>query len=170
MPGSDRLRPLPLVRRAGGDRSVACPEHRGPCDRTVSGAPAPTISHELRRNASTRSYHLEYRAWLAQWHAERRARRPQTAKLVAHDRLREYVQDRLAGTVAHATDGRAVATDGGAVAGPQVPPWQGRNRPRRQDRRRATAWSPERISRRTPAETLNEHLPSLQEAGVATTN
>ncbi len=35
-----------------------------------------TISHELRRNASTRTYRLDYRASVAQWHAERRARRP----------------------------------------------------------------------------------------------
>jgi hypothetical protein len=31
---------------------------------------------ELRRNTSTRSYTLDYRASLAQWHAERRARLP----------------------------------------------------------------------------------------------
>jgi IS30 family transposase len=35
-----------------------------------------TISRELRRNAATRSGGLEYRATTAQWHAERRARRP----------------------------------------------------------------------------------------------
>ena len=35
-----------------------------------------TISRELRRNASTRTNRLEYRASLAQWHAERRGRRP----------------------------------------------------------------------------------------------
>jgi hypothetical protein len=81
-----------------------------------------TISRELRRNASTRTYHLEYRASLAQWHAERRAQRPKTAKLVANERLHEYVQDRLAGTVVHAMDGQV-------VEGPQVPPWQGRNKP-----------------------------------------
>ncbi|KAB2588706.1 IS30 family transposase [Streptomyces arboris] len=100
-----------------------------------------TISRELRRNASTRSYHLEYRASLAQWHAERRAQRPKPAKLVADERLREYVQDRQAGNVVHALDGRV-------VEGPQVPPWQGRNKPRRQDRRWATSWSPEQISQR----------------------
>lgn len=100
-----------------------------------------TISRELRRNASTRSYHLEYRASLAQWHAERRAQRPKTAKLVANERLHDYVQDRLAGTVVHAMDGQI-------VAGPRVSPWKGRNKPRRQDRLWATAWSPEQISQR----------------------
>jgi DNA-binding CsgD family transcriptional regulator len=59
-----------------------------------------TISRELRRNASTRSYWLDYKASTAQWHAERRARRPKTAKLVDNDRLREYVQDKLSGTPA----------------------------------------------------------------------
>lgn len=54
--------------------------------------------------------------------AERRAQRPKPAKLVADERLREYVQDRLAGNVVHALDGRV-------VEGPQVAPWQGRNKP-----------------------------------------
>ena len=50
-----------------------------------------TISHELRRNASTRTVRLENKASTAQWHAERRARRPKVAKLATNDRLREYV-------------------------------------------------------------------------------
>ncbi|MFG2479790.1 IS30 family transposase [Streptomyces fagopyri] len=100
-----------------------------------------TVSRELRRNASTRTYRLEYRASLAQWHAGRRAQRPKTAKLVINQRLHDYVQDRLAGTVVDARHGRV-------VEGPQVRPWQGRNKPRRQDRRWATAWSPEQISQR----------------------
>ncbi len=100
-----------------------------------------TISRELRRNASTRTYHLEYRASLAQWHAERRAQRPKTAKLVANRLLHDYVQERLAGTLVQAVDGTT-------IEGPQVPPWKGRNKPRRQDRLWATAWSPEQISQR----------------------
>jgi transposase, IS30 family len=47
-----------------------------------------TISRELRRNASTRTFRLEYKATIAQWHAERRARRPKVAKLATNDRLR----------------------------------------------------------------------------------
>jgi transposase-like protein len=39
-----------------------------------------TISRELRRNAATRSSRLEYRASSAQWHADRRARRPKPAQ------------------------------------------------------------------------------------------
>ena len=46
-----------------------------------------TISRELRRNAATRSGGLEYRATTAQWHADRRARRPKVAKLAANDAL-----------------------------------------------------------------------------------
>ncbi|MBT2385115.1 hypothetical protein J7E86_16305 [Streptomyces sp. ISL-11] len=84
---------------------------------------------------------MEYRASLAPWHAERRAQRQKTAKLVANERLHDYVQDRLAGTVAHAMDGQI-------VEGPQVPPWKGRNKPQRQDRLWVTAWSPEQISQR----------------------
>jgi IS30 family transposase len=81
-----------------------------------------------------------YRASGAQWKAELVARRPKTAKLAADERLREYVQDRLAGKVRR--------PDGTAVAGPAVKAWKGRNKPRRQDRRWATAWSPEQISAR----------------------
>jgi hypothetical protein len=55
-----------------------------------------TISRELRRNAATRGGTLDYRASVAQWKAELLAQRPKTAKLVANERLREYVQERLA--------------------------------------------------------------------------
>jgi IS30 family transposase len=98
-----------------------------------------TISRELRRNASTRSHATPYRASTAQWHAERRASRPKVAKLATNDRLREYVQDRLAGTIAR--------PDGELVAGPEVR-FIGRRHGRRQDRRWAKAWSPEQISNR----------------------
>ena len=70
------------------------------------------------------------------------ARRPKTAKLVADERLREYVQERLAGEV-HRPDG-----DAGGRAGHGA--WKGRNKPRRQDRRWVTAWSPEQIAERLP--------------------
>jgi transposase, IS30 family len=45
-----------------------------------------TISRELRRNAATRGGKLGYRATVAQWKAERVARRPKTAKLAENDR------------------------------------------------------------------------------------
>jgi IS30 family transposase len=100
---------------------------------------ASTISRELRRNAATRGGKLEYRATTAQWHADRRAKRPKVAKLVANDALRLYVQERLAGVIANAR--------GAPVAGPTVR-WIGRRHGRRQDRRWAKAWSPEQIANR----------------------
>jgi IS30 family transposase len=105
------------------------------------GRAASTISRELRRNASTRSGGLEYRATTAQWHAERSARRPRSAKLALDPTLRAYVQERLAGMV--------IAPSGAAMAGPSVS-WTGRRHGRRQARRWARAWSPEQIARRLP--------------------
>ena len=102
-----------------------------------------TISRELRRNASTRTWRLDYRASTAQWHAERRARRPKVSKLAANERLREYVQERLAGVIR--------APDGRPVPGP-VTTFSGRRHGPRQDRRWATCWSPEQIARRLPAD------------------
>src|SRR5215472_7867283 len=64
-----------------------------------------TISRELRRNAGTRSGSLTYRASTAQWHADRRGRRPKPAKLATNPELRRYVQDRLSGEVKR-PDGR----------------------------------------------------------------
>ena len=101
-----------------------------------------TISRELRRNASTRTYRLDYRATLAQWHAERRGRRPKVAKLIGNDRLREYVQDRLSGAL-H-------SRDGATVLGPPAPKWQGRGKPHRGDRRWVQGWSPQQIANRLP--------------------
>jgi len=66
--------------------------------RALNRAPS-TISRELRRNAATRSGSLEYRATTAQWHSDRSARRPKTAKLAANAALQYYVQDRLAGLI-----------------------------------------------------------------------
>jgi IS30 family transposase len=99
-----------------------------------------TISRELRRNAATRGGTLDYRASVAQWKAELLAQRPKTAKLVANERLREYVQERLSGQVCR--------LDGIPVPGPVTAQWKGRNKPHRGDRRWVTAWSPEQISHR----------------------
>lgn len=98
-----------------------------------------TISRELRRNAATRSGGFEYRATTAQWHAERRAKRPKPAKLTTNPALRRYVQDRLSGAVKR--------PDGTAVEGPDVK-WNHRRQGRRKDRRWACSWSPEQISNR----------------------
>jgi len=103
-----------------------------------------TISAELRRNAATRGGKLEYRASVAQWKAQQAAKRPKTAKLAGNDRLRGWVQERLAGHVRRA--------DGTVVDGPVTPAWKGLNKPHRQDRRWVTAWSPEQISNRLRVE------------------
>jgi hypothetical protein len=103
------------------------------------GRASSTISRELRRNASTHSNELAYRATTAQWHAERRASRPKVSRLAANDRLRNYVQDRLAGQIAR--------PDGELVPGPTVR-FIGRRHGRRADRRWAKSWSPEQISNR----------------------
>ncbi|SDS53307.1 Transposase and inactivated derivatives, IS30 family [Microterricola viridarii] len=99
-----------------------------------------TVSRELRRNAATRGGTQEYRALAAQWKAQQAAKRPKAAKLATNDRLREYVQEHLAGNVRR--------PDGTIVLGPEPPAWKGLNKPHRQDRRWATAWSPEQISHR----------------------
>jgi IS30 family transposase len=104
------------------------------------GRDAGTISRELRRNAATRGGKREYRATVAQWKAQQAAKRPKTAKLVSNPRLREYVQDRLSGSVRR--------PDGTVVTGPEPPAWKGLNKPHRADRRWATAWSPEQIAHR----------------------
>jgi IS30 family transposase len=98
-----------------------------------------TISRELRRNAATRPDSSGYRAIAAQWHADRRARRPKVAKLAANEALRSYVQDRLAGLITR--------PDGTEVPGPTVR-FIGRRHGRRQDRRWGKSWSPEQISHR----------------------
>jgi IS30 family transposase len=98
-----------------------------------------TISREMRRNAATRGGKLVYRAVIAQWHRDRCACRPKTAKLAANDQLRQYVQDRLAAVI---------CTRGGRLVPGPATTWNGRNKARRQDRRWATSWSPAQIAHR----------------------
>ena len=107
--------------------------------RRIGRDPA-TISRELRRNAATRGGKSEYRASVAQWKAQQAGKRPKTAKLMDNDRLRENVQQRLAGSVRR--------PDGTTVKGPRTPTWKGLNKPHRQDRRWSVAWSPQQISQR----------------------
>jgi hypothetical protein len=72
---------------------------------------ASTISRELRRNAAARASNRGYLATTAQWKAEIVAKRPKEAKLATNPRLREYVQERLAGNVRR--------PDGTIVPGPR---------------------------------------------------
>jgi hypothetical protein len=99
---------------------IALPRAQGHGMREIArrlGRATSTISRELRRNAATRGGGLDYRATTAQWHADRSARRPKPARLAVNPALRQYVQDRLAGTVA-APDGAAVHGPGRDVEGP----------------------------------------------------
>jgi IS30 family transposase len=105
--------------------------------RRIGRSPS-TISRELIRNAATRSGYVEYRATTAQWHAERRARRPKIAKLASNEALRKYVQDRLGGKITN---------EAGKHVGPQLS-WSRRRHGRRQDRSWATSWSPQQIANR----------------------
>jgi IS30 family transposase len=118
-----------LKAKGCGVREIARQTNRSPS----------TISRELRRNAATRVGSSGYRAIAAQWHADRRARRPKVAKLAANENLRTYVQDRLSGLITR--------PDGTEVPGPTVR-FVGRRHGRRQDRRWGKAWSPEQISNR----------------------
>ena len=118
-----------LLARGCGVREIAGRLGRSPS----------TISRELRRNAATRAGGFEYRATTAQWHADRRARRPKVAKLAANGELRKYVQDRLGGII--------TTPRGAATPGPEVR-WIGRRHGPREDRRWATSWSPEQIANR----------------------
>jgi IS30 family transposase len=121
---------IAILRAQGhGVRAIARQLDRPPC----------TISRELRRNAARRHSAPEYRATTAQWHADQSARRPKPAKLAVNPILRDYVQDRLAGMIA--------TPEGAHLVGPKVV-WKGRRAVHRQNRRWATAWSPEQISRR----------------------
>jgi hypothetical protein len=113
--------------------------HRRACDCPGARASTVEISRELRRNAATRGGKLEYRASVAQWKADLIAHRPKTAKLAANERLRDYVQDRLAAQVRR--------RDGTPVPGPATV-WKGLDKPHRRDRRWVTRWSPEQISHR----------------------
>ena len=121
---------IAILRAQGnGVRAIARQLDRPPC----------TISRELQRNAMRGHDAPEYRATTAQWRADRSARRPKPAKLAVNPILRDYVQDRLAGMIAR--------PDGSLLVGPKVV-WKGRRAVHRQNRRWATAWSPEQISRR----------------------
>ena len=118
-----------LKAKGCGVREIARQRNRSPS----------TISRELRRNAATRAGSSGYRAINAQWHADRRAKRPKVAKLAANEKLRDYVQDRLSGVITR--------PDGTEVPGPTVR-FIGRRHGPRQDRRWGKAWSPEQISNR----------------------
>lgn len=142
------MTPLPLAEPSGRYLSFAEREElallraRGLGVRAIAremGRDPGTISRELRRNVATRNGKVEYRATVAQWKAQTAAKRPKPSKLATNPRLREYVCERLSGGLKR--------PNGTASPGPATT-WKGLNKPHRADRRWATAWSPEQISRR----------------------
>jgi IS30 family transposase len=136
-----------LEAKGCGVREIARQTNRSPS----------TISRELRRNAATRAGSSGYRAIAAQWHADRRARRPKVAKLAANEKLRTYVQDRLSGLITR--------PDGTEVPGPTVR-FIGRRHGRRQDRRWAKAWSPEQISKRLQVDFPNDETMRISHEAI----
>jgi hypothetical protein len=125
---------------ARGDRDPKGEGLWGPRYRPAGGAfPVDDQPGVASHNAATRPDTSGYRAVTAQWHANRRTKRPKPAKLAANEKLRSYVQDRLAGVI--------TAPDGKEVPCPTVR-WIGRRHGRRQDRRWGKSWSPEQISNR----------------------
>ena len=109
--------------------------------REIGRSPS-TISRELRRNAATRGGKLEYRASVAQWQAELSApsarRRPSSRSTSG-----------CASTCRSVWPAQVRRPDGDGGARARRPGrGTGRNKPRRQDRRWASAWSPEQISGR----------------------
>jgi IS30 family transposase len=146
-PRCDADRPRAATCRFAEREDIALLRAQGTGVREVArriGRAASTVSRELRRNVATRGGQLQYRASVAQWKAERAARRSKSATLVENDRLRDYVADRLSGQVRR--------PDGTPEPCPATAAWKGRNKPRRHDRRWATAWSPEQIAHRLPVD------------------
>lgn len=80
---------------------------------------------------------------------------PQVSKLAANERLREYVQDRLAGVIS--------TPAGELVPGPEVR-FIGRRHGRRADRRWARSWSPEQIAGRLRIEFADDETMRVSHA------
>ena len=135
--------PVSVVRRARGDRDPACAAGAG-CARSPAGLVVRrrrsrgSCGATRRRAAAGSSIGPRPRSGMPSGALGGR----RSAKLAANDALRRYVQDRLAGTIAHAGR-RAGARPAGALD--RSPP----RSPRRTGAGRAS-WSPEQIANRLP--------------------
>ena len=111
--------------------------------RRLKRAPS-TISRELRRNASTRTYRLDYRPrpLTGMPSGVPGARRPPSWSPTTG----------CASTSRTSCRGSFAVANGQVVVGPAGTPWKGRNKPHRGDRAWVTAWSPEQIARRLPVD------------------
>src|SRR5699024_3049545 len=119
----------------GGDRCPARSTGRRARDRAQD---QPRPGHDLARAASKRRY------------PRREAGVPGLGRAVEGGADGAEAEDREAGREPETTElrpgpaqRRCVPSDGSIVAGPDVPAWKGRSKPRRADRRWVTAWSPE---------------------------
>ena len=132
--------PLPVVRRARGDRDPARPRRRRARDRPAVWASSPsTISRELRRNAATR-------AGSSSIGRRSRSGRPSVGR--GDPRPRSWSPtDGCATTCRSGCRGRFAARRH-VVGGPARPRGTGSNKPHRRDRRWVQAWSPEQIANR----------------------
>ena len=152
-------------RRGATSRSLSARRSPSSTPRAQAAERSPAGSAGLRRRSRARyaatlrhvAASLGYRATTAQWHAERRAKRPKVAKLAGNDQLHCYVQERLSGTI--------VRPDGVAVVGPEVS-WIGRRHGRRQHRRWAQAWSPEQISNRLQVDFPDDALMRISHEAI----
>ena len=126
-----------VVCRAGGDRDLA---RRRCAVREIARRPAgrrrPSRG-SCARNAATGAAGLSTEPTTAQWHADRRARRPKIARLAANERL--------AGVCARPALRRDHQAGWRGGPSPDVR-WIGRRHGRRADRRWARSWSPEQIA------------------------
>jgi hypothetical protein len=139
--GEAALWALSVVGRTRGDCLASCTALWPARDRT----PARQVRLDNIPRDSAQCSETWWRAGVsrndAEWHAERSARRPKSAKLVENALLRSYVEEKLTGVV--------TSSSGVSIFGPTVS-WKGRRHGKRQDRRWARAWSPEQIARRLP--------------------
>lgn len=116
---------LPMLGKTRRVRSAFGAEHRLARDCTPLG---PRALDHLAADPSQRRHTFRRfgcRATMAQWHAERSAKRAKTAKLATNAALRHYVQDRLSGHISY--------PGGLDSVGPQTV-WKGRRHGRRQPR------------------------------------
>jgi hypothetical protein len=137
--GCPAHRPVSVVPRTAGDRPAEGPGRRVKEIARRSGRDPSTISRGVRRNAATRGWKMDLRASVA---VESRA-------ACAASQDGEARRQRTAARVCAGGSFRPGSPpDGTPVPGPVAAAWKWRNKPRRQDRRWASAWSPEQICNR----------------------
>ena len=152
----DGVGSLPVVRRTGGHRALACPGTRRPRDRPAGSVGARRRSRGscvAMRRPGPSGWTTGPRSRSGTQSGGRGARRLPSWSPTT--RLRDYVQDRLSGVVRTA--------DGEPWSARQARAWKGRNKPHRGDRRWVTAGA--RSRSRTAARSSS---PMMSPCGSAT--